>query len=301
MILYHIFFFIICQDFVIIINIIYNYYILLHLGGTMYIDTHAHLDLILDQELFFHLSKKNAIPYQLSDIISKELEFVNHISLDPDNFLQHYPLFKDNQKIYFSTGIYPDRTTFSHYNEKEYLSKLKSILKEYPHIALGEAGIDYHDDRYGSKEAQESLFRHQVELADELNLPLIIHSRNTFDDCFCILKNYPKVHAIWHCFHYGINEMELILSRNDHISFSGLLTHKKNISIQDAAKIIPLNRVLFETDSPYLSPTPVRGTCNIPTNTKYIYQYFAQLRDINLQELIPIIRENVKNAFPIIK
>jgi len=266
----------------------------------MFIDSHCHLDLVLNENSFleFHKNSKNtSIPHNLSDILSDKLEFLVHISLDSYKFLQHYPLFKDSHKIYFATGIYPDRISHPNYNESQYINDLKNILIEYPHIAIGEAGIDLKYEKYSSLKEQESLFHKQLELAEELNLPIIIHSRESFYEFYNILKSYPNVTAICHCFSYGITEIDLLLSRGDYISFSGLLTYKKNKMIQEAAKIIPLNKVLFETDAPYLSPSPLRGTWNISINVIYIYEYFAQLRQLSLIELSRITKENATKVF----
>ncbi|MGL4563288.1 MAG: TatD family hydrolase [Brevinema sp.] len=258
----------------------------------MFIDTHAHLDIT------FSSTDKNLTTDTLKENISLELlDLVIHISLDFNEFNKNYSLLKNNPKIFFATGIYPDRVTDESYVQDQYIEKLKSVLITYPHVALGEIGIDLKYESYGSLDAQKSLFRKQLELASDLQLPVVIHSRESFDECFQILRDFQHLTVIFHCFSYGLREADLILEQNNYISFSGILTYKKSIELQDVAKKIPLHQVLFETDSPYLSPEPLRSKKNTPEYVRHIYQYFAHLREIPIEELTPQIKKNVFNAF----
>ncbi|MGL4367087.1 MAG: TatD family hydrolase [Brevinemataceae bacterium] len=265
----------------------------------MYIDTHTHLNVLLEEH-------SNNIGTQdklliLSNLLSSELELVINISLDFDEFLTNYPIISQSEKVLSATGIYPDRTKHSNYNETEYISKLREVLSAYPHIAIGECGIDLYHTDYGSQEVQESLFRKQIELALEFDLPIIIHSRNSFYECYNILKEYPNLRVIFHCFSYGTKEIELLLYQGYYVSFSGNLTYEKNIDIRNAAEIVPISSVLFETDSPYLSPVPLRGKRNRPEYVKHTYQYFSKLRNIDIKELESIIKENVYKCFNLTK
>ena len=258
----------------------------------MFIDTHAHLDYVLQNVL------ENQTITNLDFLFTDQLESIVHISLDTDRFLKDYPFLSKHKSIYFATGFYPSNANNINFHEDKEIEKLKKVLTDYKHIALGEIGIDFKDDSYGTPMAQQSLFEKQLALAEKLKLPVIIHSRMSFNECYHSLSKY-KNPAILHCFSYGIKEAELILNRGDYISFAGLLTYKKSLELQDVAQMIPLDRILFETDSPYLSPVPVRHKSNIPSYVQHTYQYFAKLRNIPIEELSLIVKDNFQKAFNI--
>lgn len=258
----------------------------------MFIDSHAHLDITLDCQ---H-STENTLISELSAILTKDLEYIVHISLNPFDFLKNYPIFQKNSKILFATGIYPDHVALPEFDEDMSIKKLKEVLQKFPHVAIGETGIDLKNSHYGTLEKQQALFRKQIELAEELNLPIVIHSRSSFQECYDVLKDY-KVPAIMHCFSYGIKEAEQILERGDYISFAGLLTYKNSIEMQEVATMIPIDKVLFETDSPFLSPVPYRGKKNIPAHVEYTYRFFANLRSIPIEDLCITIKNNFTKAF----
>lgn len=258
----------------------------------MFIDTHAHLDYVLQNML------ENQTITNLDFLFMDQLESIVHISLDTERFLRDHPVLSKHRSIHFATGLYPSNANIPNFNEDQEIEKLKKILTDYKHIALGEIGIDFKDDSYGTPVAQQSLFEKQLALAEELKLPVIIHSRMSFDECYHSLSKY-KTPAILHCFSYGIKEAELILDRGDYISFAGLLTYKKSLELQEVAQMIPLDRILFETDSPYLSPVPVRHKSNIPSYVQHTYQFFAKLRNIPIEELSLIVKNNFQKAFKI--
>ncbi len=244
----------------------------------MFIDSHAHLDLC---------------DMDYSQLFVNDLSSVIHISLNVDEFLQNYPSFSKFHNIHFATGYYPDHSP--KFDPTIDIPALREVLTQYPHCALGEIGIDLVKD-YGTLSQQTFLFESQIALAEELNLPISIHSRESFDECFNSLKKF-KAPAILHCFSYGIPEAEKMLARGDYISFSGILTFPKSKDIQEVAKMVPLDRILFETDSPCLAPVPLRGKQNVPSNVHHTYKYFAQLRQIPLDELCAIAKQNVATAF----
>lgn len=258
----------------------------------MFIDSHAHMDMTLsDLDPSFSLKEKTDL------LLPPELDWVNHISLNADDFLIHYPFFSSYPKILFSTGIYPSTVTKKDFHEDQEISKLEQVLTQYHHIALGEAGMDFKDDSYGSPKAQASLFEKQIALAEKLALPIVIHSRFSFEECYQLLDRYPKVPAIIHCFSYSIQEAERSLKRGDFVSFTGLLTYPKSKELHEVAQMVPLDKVLFETDSPYLSPVPYRGKTNVPSYVEHTYRFFAQLRNMDIEELCSIVHNNTKVAF----
>ncbi|MGL4389031.1 MAG: TatD family hydrolase [Brevinema sp.] len=257
----------------------------------MFIDTHAHLDMT------FFSEDSNLDKEKIEELSLDLLELVIHISLDFEEFKKHFPLLKNHPKIAFVTGIYPDRVSDSNYSLDTYIQELKSILITHKHAALGEIGIDLKHESYGSLEEQSSLFRKQLQLASELKLPVVIHSRESFYECYDILKEFPELTMIFHCFSYGKKEADLILEQGNYLSFSGILTYKKSKELQEVAQYVPLDQIFFETDSPYLSPEPLRGKKNYPEYVQHVYRYFAHLRNIPLDDLANHVRNNVHTAF----
>lgn len=248
----------------------------------MFFDSHAHLDRcqdITNPEHFFQHNLKGIV----------------HISLNPQEFLENKPKLQ-HPSIYFATGYYPDHAALQDFNIDEALLTLKNVLTQYPHCALGEIGIDLKNDEYGSLECQQELFERQIHLASELNLPIIIHSRMSFQETFSSLKKH-NISSIFHCFSYGIHEASKLLDLEGFISLAGLVTYPKSFELHEVAKYIPLDRLLLETDSPYLSPVPFRNKSNVPNNVQYIYHYIAELRKIPLEELCYIVQENFYKAF----
>lgn len=165
---------------------------------------------------------------------------------------------------------------------------------KYKGTFLGEIGLDYHW-MYGTKEEQKALFIAQLDLAEELGLPVIIHSRDADDDLVDILKCRTFNHSgIMHCFSSGPDVMEVALERNLYISFAGNVTYRSNVRIQESAKLVPSDRILYETDSPYLAPVPMRGKPCHPEYTEYTSAFLAELREESTDELKKKAIENFK-------
>ena len=145
---------------------------------------------------------------------------------------------------------------------------------------------------------QEKLFRFQIELSIEKNLPLLIHSRKAFEDTFRILKEYKfNKPFILHCFGYGLNEAEKFLELNSIFSFAGNITYPKAEDLRQVLKIIPLGRLLLETDAPYLSPQKVRGEKNNPFNIKFTYEFVSNFLEIEESEFEKNINKNFEKIF----
>ncbi|MGL5722041.1 MAG: TatD family hydrolase [Brevinema sp.] len=251
-----------------------------------FIDSHAHLDLTLE-----------ATSSKMSEVLGEKLACTLHISLNPFDFLKNYPILSQDKRVFFATGCYPDCTTRPDYELNSYIKALRKVLSSHHHLAVGEAGIDFKYEKYGSKQDQTALFEAQIALAEELSLPLVVHSRDTFEECYDCLKKAPKVRAVFHCFSYGVREAELLLADNHYLSFTGNLTYKNAQNIRDAAMIVPLDRLFFETDCPYLAPIPHRGQVNIPACVGLIYQYFAEMKGIDLSSLEEQVEKNFEEFF----
>jgi TatD DNase family protein len=163
--------------------------------------------------------------------------------------------------------------------------------------AIGEIGLDYHWN-YGTVERQIQLFSDQARLADRMGVPIIIHTRNADSDMMHLLDTLPlKTRGIMHCFSSSWDLAKKALDRGFLISFAGPITYKKNQQLRDTLKKVPTDRLLLETDSPYLSPEPYRGTVNTPLRMVEIYTKTAEIKNLSLEELIITVKENFTRLF----
>lgn len=234
----------------------------------MLFDTHCHLamdDFKDDLEDVVLRAKQNGV-------------FMLTVGTSPGDWEKSVDI-KSKQKIAAALGFSPHDAKFLN---EETLSLFKNLLKSGKIDAVGETGLDYHYF-ISSKEEQRVAFEKQIEVAEEMNLPLIIHSRDSFEDTLTILKSV-KVPVLIHCFTYGIYEAEEFLKNGFYISFSGIVTFKNAEKIREAAKIVPDDKILVETDSPYLAPLPFRGRRCEPLFVKETALFLAKYlnKDENL-------------------
>jgi TatD DNase family protein len=165
-------------------------------------------------------------------------------------------------------------------------------------IAVGEAGLDYYYE-HSPRDVQRRAFAEQIQLAHERDLPLIIHSRDAWDDTFDVLAaEGTPTRTIFHCFTGGADEAHRCLEVGAFVSFSGIVTFKSATDVQDAARLVPLDRMLVETDAPYLAPVPYRGKPNQPAYVSWTTQFIADLRDTPLGMVAWATTANAAVAFP---
>ena len=165
-------------------------------------------------------------------------------------------------------------------------------------IAVGEAGLDYYYD-HSPRDVQRAAFAAQIQLAHQHDLPLVIHTRDAWADTFDILRGegVPE-RTIFHCFTGGEDEARTCVELGAFLSFSGIVTFKGSTDVQAAARWCPLERMLVETDSPYLAPTPHRGRTNHPANVAHVAQFVADVREVALTELATATVASTRAAFP---
>jgi TatD DNase family protein len=165
-------------------------------------------------------------------------------------------------------------------------------------VAVGEAGLDYYYD-HSPRDVQREAFAAQIQLAHERGLPLVIHSRDAWDDTFDVLsaEGVPE-RTIFHCFTGGSEEAQRCIELGAFVSFSGIVTFKNAAPIQEAARAVPLERVLVETDAPYLAPVPHRGQPNRPAWVPFVGAFVAELRGLGIEELSTAVAANTRAAFP---
>lgn len=165
-------------------------------------------------------------------------------------------------------------------------------------VAIGECGLDYFYD-HSPREIQREAFAAQIHLAHQHGLPLVIHTREAWDDTFDILRaeGVPE-HTVFHCFTGGPEEARRCLDLGTHLSFSGIVTFRTAVDLQEAARLCPLDRMLAETDSPYLAPNPHRGRPNRPAFVTHVVQFLADLRDQPLDTVRDATAANACLVFP---
>ena len=204
--------------------------------------------------------------------------------------------------IYSICGISPNDIPQSEeelWKDIEEISKIVSQNIKGKLVAIGEIGLDYYWNKE-NKELQKQAFIKQIEIANELNLPIVIHSREASVDTIDILKNHQvNKRGIFHCCQPNQEMVRQALELGFYISFAGPITFKNAKNSIDVVKMVPLDRILIETDSPYLTPEPNRGKRNDSRNVRYVAQKIAELRDMDIEEIAKITYENTNRIFNI--
>ncbi len=246
------------------------------------IDTHAHL-------LYFE-NKEEIIENMQAD----GLEKIVTIGTTVENSIESIALAEKYENVFATVAIYPE---YASETTDEQLKKLEEIAKHEKVVAIGEIGLDYHTSGY-DKEKQIEIFKKQLEIADKLGLPFCIHCRNAAEDVFEILsenKNLINHSGLMHCYSEGKEWVQKFLSLGLYISFSGNITFKK--SDRSFLRDIPLDKILVETDAPYLSPEPFRGRENQPKNVRFVIEKIANELGLSFDELENITSKNAKKFY----
>ena len=178
------------------------------------------------------------------------------------------------------------------------LAHIRALAAQPKVCAIGEIGLDYYWDA-STKAKQERMFRAQLELALELDLPVIVHDREAHGDSLRIVCDYPGLRGVFHCFSGSVEMARELLRRGWYLGFDGPVTYKNARKTVEVALECPLDRMLLETDSPYMAPVPVRGTRNDSRNVRYIAEKLAALRGLDTDELIRLTAENGRRLFGI--
>lgn len=198
--------------------------------------------------------------------------------------------------LYAAVGVHPENC--AHYDEQE-LARVRALAAHPKCVAIGEIGLDYYWPENPPKELQRKAFREQMALARELSLPVIVHDREAHGDSLAIVKEFPGVRGVFHCFSGSAEMARELLGLGWMISFTGVVTYKNARRAVEAAEVVPLDRLMLETDSPYMSPVPVRGTRNDSRHLIHIAEKLAQIKGIGTKELIRITTENGRRFFGI--
>ncbi len=200
------------------------------------------------------------------------------------------------RNVYGLLGVHPSEV--KDWND-DLIEKIKEYARSPKIVGIGEIGLDYYWDK-SFNELQKEVFIKQVKLANELNLPISIHDREAHKDTFDILTKYNKSSTvIMHCFSGSVEFMRECVKQGWFIAVGGVVTFKKAIKMKEVAKEVPLEKLLLETDAPYLTPVPFRGKTNQPAYVKYVAEEIANLRKLSFEEIDSITTQNAEKVFKI--
>lgn len=250
------------------------------------IDSHCHLD----NERF------NDDRGEVLARIEERLEFAVNIGYDLESSKKSVELAEKYDYIYAVVGVHP--TDISGYTD-EMEAELEAMAKHPKVLAVGEIGLDYHW-MTEPKEKQQEIFRRQMEMARRAGKPVVIHTREATRDTLDILKEYPDVRGIVHCYP-GSYESAAEIMDNYYFGVGGVLTFKNSKKLKETVEKLPMDRIVVETDCPYLTPEPHRGKRNEPVYVEHIAQRIAEVKGISYEEVVRISNENTKKAYGMVK
>ena len=252
------------------------------------IDSHCHLDRL---DLTAYEGKlQGALEHARQLHVNKML----CVSIDLEAYPSMRDLVRDYDEVSISVGVHPNETE----GHEPTVEELVELARDDKVVAIGETGLDYFRSE-GNLEWQRDRFRTHIRAAKIAKKPLIIHSREAREDTIRVLQeeNAHEVGGVMHCFAEDWDMAERALALNFYISFSGIVTFKTAETLRDVARRVPLDRILIETDSPYLAPVPFRGKTNEPAYVYYVAEKIAELRDLSLDEVASITSENYLRLF----
>ena len=253
----------------------------------MLFDTHAHLD-----DRAFDTDREQLI----AGLADKGISLVMNAGCSLAASRTSAALAEQYDFIYAAVGSHPDAA--DEVNE-EVLEEYRKLCKLNPKIkAIGEIGLDYHYEDI-PREIQQKAFRMQMELARELDLPVIVHEREAHQDGTAIIKEFPEVKGVFHCYSGSAEMARQLVNLGWYIGFTGVLTFKNARNAVETASSIPLDRILLETDCPYMAPVPYRGKRNDPGYLCHMAEKLAEIRGITTEEACRVTLENGKRLYRI--
>lgn len=205
-------------------------------------------------------------------------------------------------KMYATVGIHPEDVPYCERTQDEEIADIRALVenreerKKNKIVAIGEIGLDYHYEGF-DKDAQMRFFEAQLSLAEELDIPVIIHDRDAHGDCFETVLKYPNVRGVFHSFSGSVEMARELVKRGWYISFSGVLTFKNARKCVEVAESVPLDKILIETDCPYLAPHPFRGRINHSGLMYLTAKRLAEIKGIDVRAAVTATRDNVRTLF----
>ena len=250
----------------------------------MYFDTHAHFD---DEK--FDENRDILI----EEMHSNGVDYIINIGADMESSVKSIELAKKYDFIYAAVGVHPHEVENM---TEEDINTLRKFTEYEKVVAIGEIGLDYYYD-FSSRDKQCYWFERQLDLAAELNMPVSIHSRDAAKETFDIIKNSAVRKGVIHAYSGSVEMARNYIDMGFYIGVGGVVTFKNAKKLIDVVSFSPMERILLETDSPYLSPVPVRGTVNNSQNLKYIVDKISEIKQISAEKVCEITSQNAKGIF----
>jgi TatD DNase family protein len=256
----------------------------------MLVDSHCHLDMLCKEAA--------ALQTVLEEADAQGIQHMLCVSVSLERFTPMMQLIAPYAQISASVGVHPDGTDV----EEPTVERLAALAQQDRIVAIGETGLDYFRSE-GDVEWQRERFRRHIRAAREVNKPLIVHTRAAREDTLQILAEEKAAEAggVLHCFTEDWDMARAAMDMNFYISFSGIVTFKNALELQDVARRIPLERMLVETDSPYLAPVPRRGKTNQPAYVRHVAEFIAALREQSLESVARATTDNFYSLFTTVK
>ncbi len=253
------------------------------------VDSHCHLDSLNYQDL--HQDVSDA----LAKAAAREVKFVLAVATTLPGYRAMRTLIGERASVAFSCGVHPLEMA-----EEVDFSELRQLAADPQVVAMGETGLDYFYQPE-TRERQQASFRQHIRIGSELNKPVIVHTREARADTLAILKeeNVQACGGVLHCFTEDRQTALALLDLGMFISFSGIATFRNAEQIREAARYVPLDRMLIETDSPYLAPVPHRGKENQPAYVRDVAEYMAVVKGVSVEQLAQVTTENFSRLFHI--
>ena len=249
----------------------------------MLIDSHCHLN-------FPDLAQR--LPEVLANMAEAGVDKAIAISVSRQSFEEVHAIAQNHPNIYATVGIHPDDPETKEFSLEELLERAARPKV----VAIGETGLDYYWCK-GDLAWQHQRFALHIEAANRSGLPLVVHTRDAAADTMRLLREHQAHAGVIHCFTEDVHAAKLALDLGFYISFSGIVTFKNATAIQEAARYVPLDRLLVETDSPYLAPVPKRGKPNEPAYVRHTATFVAQLRGDSLENIAQATTANCLRLF----
>ncbi len=253
-------------------------------------ETHAHYD-----DDWYDEDRKELI----ESLLSSDISYITNIGADFVTSENSVKLAEEFERVFAAVGVHPDDVdSLKDLSDEEALNRLREIAASKKVVAIGEIGLDYFEREEGQKneevrKRQKHWFMKQLELAKELNKPVVIHSRDAAEDTYNLLKDFGYYKGVIHCYSYSAEMAERFVKLGFYIGIGGVVTFKNAKKTKETVKKIGLASIVLETDSPYLSPVPFRGERNNSGNIKYVVAEIADILGVSMDE---VVEATFKNA-----
>ena len=250
-----------------------------------FVDTHAHI-----YSIYY-----DSIDEEIKKALDSGIDIIINAGCDIESNVEVINLTEQYECMYGAIGIHPEAVDSYKKSDLEFIEKNINLKKI---VAIGEIGLDYHYTK-DNKEKQIALFEEQLRLAEKYNMPVVIHSREATMDTINTLKKY-KVKGVIHSFSGSLETAKIYIDMGFYLGINGVVTFK-NSNLKDVIKQLSINRIVLETDSPYLTPEPFRGKKNSSNNIRIIAEYLSKIYDLDIEEISNITNKNVSDVFDKLK